>query len=167
MRWLRSRLGRPLGGRSSGFTLVEVVVSVGILSLAMGLVVGGLFQALGIQRFWFEDVVATKDLRHAGSWFSSDAPNAETIDILDGAPPTEPVTLTWTDDNDVPHTVTYSLVESSLMRDFDGAQITLARRVVSAGFALSGKVLTFDLEVEADRGGTESMSLQIYLRMLQ
>ncbi len=52
------------------------------------------------------------------------------------------------------------------MRDLDGAQITLARQVVSVGFALSGKVLTFDLEVEADRGGTESMSLQSYLRML-
>ncbi|MEE9248456.1 MAG: prepilin-type N-terminal cleavage/methylation domain-containing protein [Dehalococcoidia bacterium] len=167
MRWLRSRLKRLLRGRSPGFTLVEVVVSVGILSLAMGLVVGGLFQALGIQRFWFDDVVATKDLRHASSWFASDALTAESTDLVDGAPPAEPVTLTWIDDNDVPHTVTYSLVGSSLMRDFDGTQITLARRVVSAGFALSGKVLTFDLEVEADRGGTESVSLQTYLRMSQ
>ena len=129
--------------------------------------VGGLFQALGIQRFWFDDVVATKELRHASSWFASDALTVESTDLVDGASPVEPVTLTWNDDNDVPHTVTYSLVGSSLMRDFDGTQITLARRVASAGFALSGRVLTFDLEVEADRGGTESMSLQTYLRMLQ
>jgi hypothetical protein len=38
--------------------------------------------------------------------------------------------------------------------------------VASVEFALSGEVLTFPLEVEAARGGTETLVLQNYLRLL-
>ena len=60
-------------------------MAVGILTLAMGLVGRGVFQVLSIQRFWRDDVVATRELRHAGSWFAGDALNAEAIDLADGA----------------------------------------------------------------------------------
>ena len=167
MRRLKARFRSLFLGSSLGFTLIEVLVSVGILGITMSLVGGALFQAFAFQRHRFDDVIATKELRHANSWFAGDALNAEETDLVGGAPPVDSTTLTWTDGQGNLHTVSYGLVGSSLMRNDDGDQITLARHVISVGFSLSAEVLTFDLEVEAAGGGTESTSLQTYLRELQ
>lgn len=152
---------------ASGFTLLEALIAVAVLSLALGFVGSSLFQALGIQRTWREDVVAVKEARHAASWFAGDALNAEATDLVDGAQPVSSVTLTWTDREGVPHTALYSASGTSLVRDFDGSQIVLARRVVSSQFSLSGRVLTFHLEVEAAGGRTATVTLETYLRMLR
>lgn len=154
-------------GACGGFTLVEVLAATGILGITLGLVGTGVFQAVGFERTWRDDVGATRTWRHAASVFAGDAMNAETTDLVDGALPVASVTFTWTDVQGVGHTVTYQQVGDVLRRDFDGQQMTVARRVVSVGFSLSGRMLTFDLEVEAAQGATEGMSLQTYLRWLQ
>ncbi|MFQ6027849.1 MAG: type II secretion system protein [Dehalococcoidia bacterium] len=152
---------------SRGFTLVEMVVALGILTLTFTMAGGSIFQALSIQRFWQEDAVATMESRHAGSWFSGDALFAETTSLVDGAVPVNNVTLNWTDGLGVSHTAVYAVSGSNLTRTIDGVQTILSDRVVSVGFSLSGQTLTLDIEVQADRGGTESSSLAAYLRMLQ
>lgn len=152
---------------STGFTLVEVLVAVGILTLAVGMVGGGVFQSGSVSGSWRSGAIAVKEWRDAQSWFSADALNAETTDLVNGSPLVDAVTLTWTDRDGVPHIVTYSLSGSDLIREYDGVETPVARRAVSVGFSLSGSVLTFDLEVEAGGGATESTSLQTYLRMLR
>jgi type II secretory pathway component PulJ len=52
---------------SSGFTLVEAVIAVSILSLGVGLIGTTVFQVLAIQWFWQDDAVAQKETRHAAS----------------------------------------------------------------------------------------------------
>ena len=156
-------IGRTLRS-SADFTLAEVVVVVGILTLAAGLVGSAVYQSLSVERTWRGDVVATKEWRHALSWFSVDATNAQTADLIDAAPPVSSVTLDWVDKDGTSHTAVYSLSGSALLRNLDGAENSVARRVVSAGFSLSGRFLILDLEVEAEQGGTESVSLQTYLR---
>jgi prepilin-type N-terminal cleavage/methylation domain-containing protein len=84
----------------SGFTLVEVLVALGILAVAMGLIGNGFFQVFWFQTSFQDDVVATKDLRHAGSWFAGDALNAkdavdDTGNPLVCASPATSVTLRW------------------------------------------------------------------------
>lgn len=162
------RLVKSLAARSGGFTLVEAVIAVGILTLGLGLVGSTVFQSLAIERFWRDDVIAVKDLRHAGSRFAGDALYTETTDLVDGAAAVGTVSLTWTDAGAVTHTAAYSVSgDNRLVRDLDGAQSTLARGVVQAAFSLSGKVLSFNLEIEADRGTTKTSNLQTYLRALQ
>ena len=163
---------------SSGFTLVEALVAIGILTFAVGVIGSGMFQVLNFQRFWKDDVGATKELRHAGSWFAGDALNAE--DALDAGgvtqltcnpnPDAEQVTLKWTDTNGVTqHTATYSLSGAELIRNYDGVLNTMARPVVagSLDFSLCGNLLTLKMQVEADRGANEDITLQTYLRRLQ
>ncbi len=150
-----------------GFTLLEVLVIVGIFTIVTGLVGRNVFQTLSIQRFWREQVVATKELRHAGSIFAGDAVYAQITSLVDGAAPVTSVTLDWTDKTGVPHTATYTLSGNILFREYDGATISIARHVVSAGFSLSGRMLTFDLEVEAEGDQTDSISHQVFLRRLQ
>ena len=155
----RSRAG------GCGFTLPEVVVAVGVLTLAVGLVGSGMFQALSMERYWKDDAVATWELRRAAGTFVNDAMVAKTTDLQDGAGPAGSVTLWHTDEVGLQRLVSYSAISGDLVRESEGITTVVARGVVTAGFSLSGKLMSFDLEVEADRGTTESMELQTFLRM--
>jgi hypothetical protein len=146
---------------------VEVLAATGVLALAAGLIGGALFQSLPLHRLWREEAVATKELRHAASWFSSDAARAQSTDLTDGAPPATSVTLSWIALDGQPRSVTYSLSGDALVRTQDSSQLEVARRVTSAGFSLSGKVLTLQLQVQAAGGQTEGIQLRSYLRRLQ
>ncbi len=59
-----------LSSSTRGFTLMEVAIATALLSLGISLVGTAVFQVLGAQGNWQDEVVATKDLRHVGSWFS-------------------------------------------------------------------------------------------------
>ncbi len=150
---------------SSGFTLLETVVAISILTMGLGLVGTSVFQVLSASQFWQEDVAATKDLRHAGSWLAGDALNTKATDLIDSAPPADTVMLTtFTGDE-----ITYSVdVNNKLMRSFDdGVTVTaipVATEVVSASFFQLVDVLTFTLEVTADNGGTKTTILNTQLR---
>jgi prepilin-type N-terminal cleavage/methylation domain-containing protein len=160
---------------SSGFTLLEVAVGLSILSMGVGLIGTSVFQVLSIQRHWQADRVATKDLRHTGSWFAGDALNAETV-VIGGTPDEPTVTLSWSElvDNSIPgspvfqsRSSVYSLDGDTLTRNNDGVITTLADDVASAVFSLSGRVLTLNMTVNSGNGGTTPMTLQTYLRVLQ
>ena len=167
---------------SSGFTLLEVLLAVSITSLAVGLVGAGIFQVTNVRRYWADDALATKDLRHSGSWFAGDALNAEKALAAPGGsslaedcstPPASPintVTLTWTDTDGVLRQATYSTAAGALTRVNEGGEQTsiIINGVVdnSVKFSLCKSMLTLELKVEADRQGTETMSLKTYLRKL-
>lgn len=161
---------------SSGFTLVEVMFAVGIMSLAVGIVGDGIFQVISVRQHWADDAVATKDLRHAGSWFAGDALNAEDVqdangDTLACAPPKSGATLIWTDANGASHRAIYSASVDRLVRqDEDGNSVQVISGGVvenSVNFSLCGNLLTLDLEVKAERENTEAMILRTYLRKLK
>ena len=165
-----SDIFRQLTRSSRGFALLEVAVGLSILSMGVGLIGTSVFQVLSIQRHWQDDRVATKDLRHIGSWFAGDALNAETV-VFGGTAPAPTVTLSWVDSSDplnlVFHSSVYGLNGGTLTRNNDGIVTTLADDVDSAAFSLSGRVLTLDLTVNSGNGGTTLMTLQTYLRVLQ
>ena len=164
---------------SSGFTLVEVVVSVSLMTVVVGLVGSAIFQVTSIQRFWADDVAATRDLRQAASRFSGDALNAE--DALDSGgverltcqpdPPEDTITLTWTDTTDLPRSAKYSVADGILTRE---TQAGIVLQVIDGGvvdgsvsFSLCGNLLTMEAELEAERENTETISLRTYLRKLR
>ncbi len=134
----------------------------------MGLMGSGIFQAFALERPWSDDVVATREVRHATSWFAGDALNAQQTDLVEGAGPVSSATLSWTGQGEVPHVAAYSLsADATLIRDFDGSTITVARNVLSAQFSREGGVLRLTLEVQASAGETELKTVDIYGRTLQ
>ena len=163
-----SRLSRVLDRASPGFTLAELLVSLSILGISMGLIGSGIFQAFGLERTWSDDIVATREVRHATSWFAGDALNAQQADLVDGEAPVSSATLSWTGQGEISHAVTYSLSpEETLIRDFDGSKTTVARRVLSAQFSREGSILKLTLEVQATAGETELKSVDVFGRTLQ
>ncbi|MCH7736339.1 MAG: prepilin-type N-terminal cleavage/methylation domain-containing protein [Chloroflexi bacterium] len=163
---------------SQGFTLVELLVSLSILTVVVSIFGSAMFQVLSIQRFWTDDVRAVREVRHAGSWFSGDALNA--TDVLDAggvarltctpSPSVEQITLTWSDQAGTPHNVVYSVTGDELRRDFDsnGTPLVMATGVVanSISFTLCGNTLRLNMDVQADRTTTDNLDLITYLRKL-
>ena len=151
---------------SAGFTLMEVIVAVGILSLVITAFGSGVLQVVSVQQFWRDDVVATRELRRAGTWFAGDALNAVTTSLADGAAPSSTVTLNWTSGGSAV-TSAYAISGGNLVRTFGGQQLAVARDVSSVAFSLSGKLLTFTLTVNAGETKTDGRTLQTYLRKMQ
>jgi prepilin-type N-terminal cleavage/methylation domain-containing protein len=153
--------------RSRGFTLVELLVAIGILGVISGFVGNGVFHTLSIERWWRDDVLAAKELRNAFSWYGRDVPNAMTTNLLDGAAASPSFQMDWTDYQGAPHSASYELSDGFLKREYDGQQIVVARNVISAGFSRTGQIVKMSLTVRASSGSSESQDLGAYARNLQ
>ena len=86
---------------SAGFTLIEMLIAVSLISVATGIAGSSIFRVLSVQRFWKDDVSSVRDLRHAGSWFTADALKAQNVLDDQGAvlvcgTPTDNVSLVLT-----------------------------------------------------------------------
>ena len=114
---------------SSGFTLIEVMVALGILSLIVAIFGTAVFEVVSLQLTWQGDVTATHEMRRAGGWFAGDALNAQTTSLTADAAPASSVTLNWTSGGE-PQAVTYSLSGTELLRDSGSQQLPVARDVV-------------------------------------
>ena len=154
----------------SGFTLVEILVAVGILTVIAGIMVTSTAQIYRFQRTWAPDILATRDVRGAGSYFAGDALNTETTTLTDLAFDNSSTTLHWSDISNVGHRAKYYLSGAAepykLMREYDGAAIQLTDKVVSVKFSRSGKTITFDLVVQAG-DSTASTTITTFLRNSQ
>lgn len=140
-------------------------MALAILSLGVGLIGTAVFQTLSIQRFWQDDLKATKDARHAASWFAEDALKATETTLVDGEAAVDTVTIT-TEDGDIRFKLNAS--GDQLIREVVGGnENVVAENVVDVGFARSQETVTFTLEVAGSRGGTETLTLQNYLRLLE
>jgi type II secretory pathway pseudopilin PulG len=150
-----------------GFTLPEAVLAVGLFTFIMSGVATGIFRVQDAENRVSGGAVAIKDLRKMAGWFSLDAIRAVTTDLVDGAPPASSVTMTWTDQfggTGTTHTASYSLTGNRLYRTFDGQAQFMADDIVSVAFSRSGKTLTAQFVVNAERGTTRSVSIQAYMR---
>lgn len=158
---------RPVDRSSRGTTLLETLVGLGIIIFASSLLSSGLFQSLGVVNGWMDQVMATKDWRHAGSLFATDGLAAQSTDLASDAPAVSSMALMWTDKNGVSHTSVYSVSGNTLVRTKDGVSQTVARQLISASFSRSGRTVHFEIVVEKDHGGTDTMALDTYLRTPQ
>ena len=145
-----------------GFSLVELMVSIGLLSLVMTLAGAGLFQVMGSQRWWLADSVATKDLRHSLSKFGDDAAKAEIVDLADAGGPVSSLAITWSDANGGLNVSTFAQAGDTFTRELGGTTSVLARNVTAVAFNRTGKTLKLDLTVAAAPGETKTESLQVY-----
>ena len=158
---------KKLWHSQGGFTLVEMLVGVGLLTIIMSTIGTSLFQALHTEKEVVDDGLGINELRKGLSWFAEDVKMANSTDLVDGAPAVSSVALSWTDqfnDAGVSHTSNYVLVGDRLVRTYDGNAHTVAHRVVSVAFSFSGRTVTAQVEVNAEPGTTRTLSVQTIMR---
>ena len=151
----------------AGFTLIEVVIAVTIITTTMGLLSGAFFQAVSLQRFWISDVSPSRQFTRAASWIGQDALSVEAI-TFPGGQPGNSVTFVWTDFFNNPRSAAYALSGDDLIRTDDaGTTVTVARGVSGVTFSVTDKVLTFTLSIETSPGQSETRTLNPFLGRLQ
>ena len=76
---------------SRGFSLVEMLVGIGILTVIMGTIGTAMYQGLGTQQGIVEDGTAINELRKGFGWLAADVKTAQTSTLVDLAPPWTPL----------------------------------------------------------------------------
>ena len=106
-----------------------------------------------------------RELERAAGFVGDDVSMTTFTNLVDGAAAVDPVTLQWTDyygGAAVGHQSTYALSGGNLTRTYDGVASTVAKAVTSAGFSLSGRVLTFTLTGADTEGAAQFSQDQTY-----
>ena len=172
---------RKIMGSSRGFTLIEALVSISIMVIVTGIFGAAMFQVFGIQRYWTDDIKATRTTRHAASWFAGDALNASAVlDAGGDALPCpsdvseEEVILEWTNASNKIISVRYLLTGEVLTREqaVDGTwngvllRMTDGVKTGTLGFTLCENLLRATMDVASDRDNVESLDLITFVRKL-
>ena len=132
-----------------GVTLTELLVSIGILTVVVGMVGSTMWQSTQVHSRVLGDGVAINELRNGLSLFADDVKSAQVSDLPTDSSPATSVTLTWTDEyNDIvtPHSSAYVLTGTVLVRTYDGLDTVVSRNVASVSFSLT------ELDHSHDRG---------------
>ncbi len=156
--------------KQRGFTLIELMVGIGIMSLVVGGIGSTVFYSVGTGRNVVKDGQAINELRKGFSWFSSDAKMAKTTSLIDGAGAVTSATFDWTDeyeDAGTPHTISYALTGSRLVRTMDGVGYPVASNVTSVEFTRSGQVVTVQATVNTGSGVATTLSVSSLMRVNQ
>ena len=165
----------PFGRRSwlirqEGFTLVEMLVGITLLTIVMSTIGTSSFQALKTQQRVSEDGLAINELRKGLGWFAEDAKMATSTNLIDGALATSTITMSWRDyfnatsGSAVLHTASYALNGDVLERTYDSATHAVARDVVAVEFSLASTTVTAQIEVNAQPGTTRILSVDSIMR---
>jgi len=101
----------------SGFTLVELLVVLAIEGILAGGIVAIIFQISSVSSSSTGHMTAVKQVENAAHWISRDALMAQSVDTQ-GASGFQPLTLTWVDWDNTDHQVTYTIVNTELLRKY-------------------------------------------------
>lgn len=168
-----SRL-RGLFHDSSGSSLVEVLVYVGLLTSFIGGMSVALFQAFGTRAAIEDGGLAVNELRRGLSWFAEDVPMAREASITVDEYDAQVLNLQWRSyfaGGTTTTDVTYAVADGLLLRTHsinsgpESGQ-AVARGVVAATFTIDQELrsITAELEVNAARGSTDSLSMKAVMR---
>ncbi len=150
--------------RQGGFTLVEVLIALGIAAMITGVIGTAIFQILDRSARGGETVRALNDIQNAGQWLYLDGERAETTLLVENDPPVNSLELSWVADGQS-HTVLYSISGTELLRDHDGVVTTVARYVSNADFSISNRLITVNLtSTPGSTGASKDITYSIWLR---
>ena len=150
--------------RQDGFTLIEVLIALGIAALITGVLGTAIFQILDRSARGGETVRALNDIQNAGQWLYLDGERAETTDLVESASPVDNMRLDWVADSQS-HTVSYSISGTELVRDHNGVVTTVARYVSNADFSISNRLITINLtSTPGSTGASKDITYNVWLR---
>lgn len=152
--------------RQFGFTLVESVVSLAIVVIIATGASSAVFYIFKANNRAQNIFPAIHNIQIAGSWLSRDVQVANRTSLVNGALPIDlaitPVDFFRTDyysDPPVSNTITYTLSDSDLRRNYDGQITTIARDISAAAVSITGRIITIAISSEG-----QDKTYQVHLR---
>jgi len=166
-----SRL-RLINRNQRGFTLIELIIAIGITGLIGGGITMTMFQTFDYNTRSSARMTAVAQLENAILWVSRDIQMAQTVEP---DPDGFPLTLTWVEwDTNNERQVVYTLVDNKLRREHYTNRATnpdpddtlfVARYIDSSETSCSWDdvtgTLTFTLTTKVSRGAQESSETRI------
>jgi prepilin-type N-terminal cleavage/methylation domain-containing protein len=151
-----------------GFTLVELLISLAIGALIVGVLGTFISQTLNLTGSGNDRLLVTDDLRTAGAWLTQDGQMAH---LPSSTAVASTLVLSWTDvysGGNVPYQSTYAVSGTQLVRGFGvrGATpvtITVARHIAlpnGVSFSIGGDMLTATITATSGQT-TESRRIQV------
>ncbi len=139
-----------------GVTLVELLVAVAVTGIIVVFLGTAIYQIITITEYGNDRLTAMHELQNAAHWFNLDGQRASTANVNGD------LLLTISANN----SITYSLAGTELHRTAGGNQMTLARNISSADFAVQNRVITMSLtsSPEGRDNVSENGTYKVYLR---
>ena len=147
-----------------GFTLVEILLAMGITALVTGVLGTAIFQIFDRSAQGQDTLRALSDIQNAGQWMYLDGEKAETSDLINNAVPVSSMTLSWTAEG-TPHTAVYTFTNTELIRDHNGVQTTVARYLSEAEFSIVDELITAKLTSSPGSAGvSKDVTYKLWVR---
>jgi len=112
-----------------GATLLELIAGMAIVALIVGGVGGLIYQEWSGTATAKTSITASHEIGNAARLISQDGVMAASTNLVEGAQPTDQLTLTWMERHefvDLPHAASYWLEGTQLRRNYDGTVTTVA-----------------------------------------
>jgi len=144
-----------------GFALPEVLITVAITGLIVGVLGAAIYQIITVTESGNDRMTAIHELQNAGHWVSLDGQMAK-IASVDGG---NELALTLPDDSPIT-SITYTVVDTELCRTADGAQMILARNISGISFSIENRIITMTItsSPEGRANISEEGTYKVYLR---
>ena len=118
-----------------GFTLPELLITVAITGLIVGVLGTAVYQIITVTESGNDRMTAIHELQNAGHWVSLDGQMAKT------ATGGNELVLALPNDS----SITYAVVNSELRRTADESQMILARNISGISFSVKNRVITMTI----------------------
>jgi type II secretory pathway pseudopilin PulG len=152
--------------RQRGFTLLGLVLSMGLTSLLGTLIVSGVFSLNQTVVNGSSSLEVTTAVQRSTRWLARDIRTASATDLTDGGASSTTATFSWVDELEQPISCSYSTASSSLIRDCGAVTIYMADNVTDLNFSLSGSLVDIHFTVASanDAGVVEPVMLSVAMR---
>lgn len=157
--------------RQKGMTLLELMAAMAIVGIIMLGVVALIYNEARGTAITRTSVTAGHEISYAARWLSQDGWMAESTNLVEEAEPVDHLTLNWIERHDfanIPHCSSYYLSGTQLIRDYDGAVTTMARKISNIEFSQAGSLITVSIDCSpqwaGDSAKTVRKTYRIYLR---
>lgn len=144
--------------KQKGFTLLEILVIVGIGAVLLTVALGSIYQIIYSTKSSGGQNQALTDVNRAALQIKKDIQSTQDTDLSEGIPQSS-VIFSWTDfnatDNNT-HSGNYTLSGTRLLRGYDGESQIIGRYITSISFTQYGRVI--EVEITATSNTTPPIS---------
>jgi prepilin-type N-terminal cleavage/methylation domain-containing protein len=130
--------------KQTGMTLIEALIALAIGAVILSALGAAIYTILNTTGRGNDEITTIRDIQSASYWISNDAQMAGEVTLIDGDPSGN-MTLHWNDSTGSPHTSSYSLSGTELLRNYDSNQTTVAWSVSSVEFSVTDDILSYTI----------------------